>query len=233
VSVPASAVPLVAGAPFSSTRRMRVAVLASGNGSNLGALLAHAAEPGALFTVSVVIVNVDGAGAIARAASAGVPVIVEPHRAHTSRQAFDAALLGHVQAHAVDLVVLAGFMRVLTSTFLDAFPHRVMNVHPALLPAFPGLHGARQALEGGARVAGCTVHLVDAGVDTGPILAQAAVPILDDDDEHALVERIQRAEHRLLPRVVDAVARGDAVTVGGRVRVYGLGDEFWRRLAGC
>jgi phosphoribosylglycinamide formyltransferase-1 len=214
--------PLVQGAPFSSTRRMRIAVLASGSGSNLGALLARANESDACFTVAVVVVNVAGAGAIARAEAAHVPVVVEPHRGFPSRAAFDAALVAHVRAHAVDLVVLAGFMRVLTPTFLDAFPRRVVNVHPALLPAFPGLHGARQALDFGARVAGCTVHLVDAGVDTGPILAQAAVPVLDDDDEEALVARIQREEHRLLPQVTDAIARGDATSHDGRVRVYGL-----------
>jgi len=120
------------------------------------------------------------------------------------------------------VVVLAGFMRVLTAHFLDRWKHRVLNVHPALCPAFPGMHAPRQALAHGARVTGCTVHLVDAGVDTGPILAQAAVPILDDDDEAALTARIQAEEHRLFPAVLGAVARGEVRVVDGRPRAYGL-----------
>lgn len=214
--------PLVDGAPFTPDARLPIAVLASGGGSNLAALLRRAGEPSARFSIAVVVVNVAGAGAIARARDAGVPVVVEPHREHASREAFERALVDRVRAHGARLVVLAGFMRVLTATFLDAFPRRVVNVHPALLPAFPGMHGARQALLHGARVAGCTVHIVDAGVDTGPILAQTAVPIEDDDDEDALTARIQRAEHALLPEVVDAIARGDVVVEDGRVRARGI-----------
>src|SRR6185503_3506587 len=111
---------------------------------------------------------------------------------------FEAAVQTHLESHGVEVVVLAGFMRVLTASFLDKWPKRVVNVHPALCPAFPGMHAAQQAIDHGARVTGCTVHLVDAGVDTGPILAQAAVPVLDDDDDEKLQKRIQKQEHALL-----------------------------------
>jgi phosphoribosylglycinamide formyltransferase-1 len=117
--------------------------------------------------------------------------------------------------------VLAGFMRVLTPAFLDAFPHRVVNIHPALLPSFPGVHGQKQALDYGVKLSGCTVHFVDAGTDTGPIIAQAAVPVLPDDDEDHLRDRILAEEHRLLPAVVRAVAAGRVTVEGRRVRVAG------------
>jgi phosphoribosylglycinamide formyltransferase-1 len=213
--------PLLARAPCPPDDPMRVAVLASGSGTNLQALLDKMA--GSAFRVAVVAVNKPDAGAIARAEKAGVPVVVEPHRDHTDRASFETALLARLAEHDVEVVVLAGFMRVLTTTFLGAFERRVINVHPALCPAFPGLHGARQALEHGARITGCTVHLVDAGVDTGPILAQATVPILDDDTEDALQARIQTREHALLPAVVDAYARGQVVVeASGRVRLRGF-----------
>lgn len=210
--------PLVEGAPFTSDARLPIAVLASGGGSNLGALIRCAAEPTARFSIAVVVVNVEGAGAIERARAAGIPVVVEPHRVHASRADFERALVRHVETSGARVVVLAGFMRVLTTVFLDAFPSRVVNVHPALLPAFPGMHGAKQALDFGARVTGCTVHVVDAGVDTGPILAQSAVPVDDDDDEASLTARIQAAEHALLPAVVEAIARGNVGFEAGRLR---------------
>jgi phosphoribosylglycinamide formyltransferase-1 len=210
--------PLLERAPCPPDAPMRVAVLASGSGTNLQALLDR--MDASAFRVVVVAVNKPDAGAIARAESAGVPVIVEPHKGHADRAAFERALLEKLAAFDIEVVVLAGFMRVLTTTFLGAFERRVVNVHPALCPAFPGMHAARQALEHGARVTGCTVHLVDAGVDTGPILAQAPVPILDDDDEDSLQARIQTREHALLPAVVDAYARGQVVVEGsGRVRL--------------
>jgi len=198
--------------------RLRVAVLASGSGSNLQALLDTSMNDDCAFVVVVVVVNVAGAFALDRASSAGVEAVCVPHKG-LDRAAHEQQILDVLAAHDVELVVLAGYMRVVTSTLLARFPRAVVNVHPALLPAFPGLHGAKQALDHGCRVAGCTVHLVDGGVDTGPILAQAAVPILCDDDEASLQRRIQVEEHRLLPRCVDDIAAGRVVVRDGRVRL--------------
>ncbi|MBM4281628.1 MAG: phosphoribosylglycinamide formyltransferase [Deltaproteobacteria bacterium] len=213
--------PLLGRAPCVPDRPLRVGVLVSGSGTNLQALLDAAARPRSVFSVVVVVSNVDGVRAIDRARAAGVPAVVEPHKGK-ERGAHEERVHAALVAAEVELVVLAGYMRVLTPALLDRWRRRVVNVHPALLPAFPGMHGAKQALDHGCRVAGCTVHLVDAGVDTGPILAQAAVPVLDHDDEAALQARIQREEHRLLPAVVMAYARGLVVDEGGRVRVLGV-----------
>ncbi len=184
---------------------VRIGVLASGSGTNFQALLDADLGPG---TIAVLVVNKPGAGAIERAEAAGVPYVVVPHRAFADRAAFDARLVEVLREHDVEWVVLAGFMRVLTPVFLDAFAPRVVNVHPALLPSFPGVDGQRQALEAGVAIAGCTVHLVDRGVDTGPILAQAAVGVHPTDDLDALRRRILREEHRLLPGVVRAICEG-------------------------
>jgi len=216
---PATARPLVTRA-CSVARPLRVAVLASGGGSNLQVLL-DATGPQTPWRVVMVVVNVEGAGAIGRATAANVPVKIIPHKGR-ERAAHEADVVAALVEADVELVVLAGYMRVVTADFVARFPRRIVNVHPALLPAFPGLHGARQALEHGCRVAGCTVHLVDAGVDTGPILAQAAVPIADVDDEAALQRRIQAEEHRLLPAVVTAYAEGRVVERGGAVRCHGV-----------
>ena len=188
---------------------MKVAVLVSGSGTNLQAIL-DAAAAGELGPgeVRVVVCNVPGAGAIDRARRAGVPCEVLAHGAFASRAAYDAALVERLRAHDVQIVALAGFMRLVTSTLIDSFPDRVLNIHPSLLPAFPGLHAQRQALEHGVKVSGCTVHLVDAGLDSGPILGQSAVPVLDDDDEATLSARILVEEHRLYPRILRALSEG-------------------------
>jgi phosphoribosylglycinamide formyltransferase-1 len=140
------------------------------------------------------------------------------HKTFADRGSFDAELVRVLRAHHVDVVVLAGFMRLVTATLLDAFPSRVVNVHPALLPAFPGVHAQAQAVAYGVKVSGCTVHFVDAGTDTGPIIAQSAVPVLDDDDEASLRARILAEEHALLPKVLQWIAQG-------RVRVEAGGDR--------
>ncbi len=220
-----SARPLIARAPCPPEDPLRVAVLVSGSGTNLQALLDDSHAGGSPFRVACVLSNRPGAHALARAETAGVPALVEDHRLHDGREAFERALLARLSPYDAETVVLAGFMRVLSETFVSAFPRRIVNVHPALCPAFPGLHAARQALDAGARITGCTVHLVDTGVDTGPILAQAAVPILDGDDEPTLQRRIQQQEHRLLPRVLRAIARGEVVEEGGRVVVRALTPE--------
>ena len=195
----------------------RVGVLASGNGSNLQALL-DAGARGDLGPARVAVVgtNVPGCGALARAERAGVPTFVIDHRAHASRTEFDRAVAARLAEAGVDLVVLAGFMRLLTPELVRAFAGRMINIHPALLPAVPGLHPQRQALSHGARISGCTVHFVDEGTDSGPIIAQAVVPVLDADTEQTLGARILTEEHRLLPAVVRALAEG-RVTVEGRL----------------
>jgi phosphoribosylglycinamide formyltransferase-1 len=183
-------------------------VLVSGSGTNLQAVLDAIAAKTLDARIGVVVSNVAAAKALDRARGAGVPTVVVDHKTFAHRDAFDAAIVEVLRAHDVSCVVLAGFMRLVTRTLLDAFPHRVINIHPALLPAFPGVHAQRQALAYGVRVTGCTVHLVDAGMDTGPILAQATVPILDDDDEASLQARILAKEHALLPEVLQWIAEG-------------------------
>ncbi|GEJ58028.1 phosphoribosylglycinamide formyltransferase [Anaeromyxobacter diazotrophicus] len=208
---------------------IRLAVLASGGGTNLQALLDACAAGRIDARVAVVLSNVSGAGALARAERAGVATEVLPSKGAADRAAYDAAVVERLARHAPDLVCLAGFMRLLTPTFLRAFGPspasrgcpRVMNVHPGLLPSFPGLHAQRQALAYGARFAGCTVHFVDEGTDTGPIIAQAVVPVLDGDGEEALAARILAEEHRLYPKAVGWFAAGRLSLEGRRVRVDG------------
>lgn len=187
---------------------MRVGVLVSGRGTNLQALIDAAARgelaPGEL---GVVISNRPGVEALDRAARAGVAAEVIEHRG-LAREAFEDRLLEALDRHRVEAVVLAGFMRVLTARFVDRFPLRIVNTHPSLLPAFPGVDAAAQAIAHGAKVSGVTVHFVDASLDGGPIIAQIPVPIEDSDDAAALQARIQREEHRLLPRVVQRLAAG-------------------------
>ena len=190
--------------------RARLVVLVSGGGTNLQALID---APGDSFDIVGVVADRDDAGGLDRAAAAGIPTRVVVPQA--DRAAWDRALASSLADFAPHWIVCAGFMRILGPAVLDAFPWRIVNTHPALLPAFPGAHGVRDALAYGARVTGCTVHLVDAGVDTGPILAQGAVDVLEDDDEAALHERIKVVERELL---VDIVTRLCAVgcTVDGR-----------------
>lgn len=205
-----------------------IGVLVSGSGTNLQAIL-DAVAGGALGAkVGVVVSNVATAKALDRAKAAGVPAIVVDHKAFPSREAFDTTLVEVLKAHNVDCVVLAGFMRLVTPTILDAFPNRVVNVHPALLPSFPGLHAQRQAIEYGVSISGCTVHFVDAGTDTGAIIAQAPVPVLDADDEASLTARILQKEHELLPLVLQWIAEGRVTVVsgpGGRLRVNVASSE--------
>jgi phosphoribosylglycinamide formyltransferase-1 len=195
--------------------KLKLGVLVSGSGTNLGAIL-DATRAGALDAeVSLVISNQPNVRALERAEAAGVPTRVISHRDFSDRAAFDSEIVRALRKAEVTYVVLAGFMRVLTATFLEAFPWRVINIHPALLPAFPGIHAQRQALAYGVKVAGCTVHFVDAGTDTGPIIAQATVPVLDSDTEETLSARILEKEHRLLIAVLAALAAGEVTVVGG------------------
>ena len=200
-----------------------VAVLVSGSGTNLQSLLDAAAEPGYPARIAVVVSNVPGVKALERATLAGVPTRVLPHQGFAERTAYDRALVEAIAPFGCAIACLAGFMRLLGPTFLRAFPGGVLNVHPALLPSFPGLHSHRQALEHGVKVTGCTVHLVDEGTDTGPIVAQAAVPVLEDDTEESLQKRIQEQEHRLFPLALGLLASGRLEIQGRRVRVVGSG----------
>jgi phosphoribosylglycinamide formyltransferase 1 len=197
---------------------MKLGVLVSGEGTNLQALIeaqtAGTLDPGVL---AVVLCNIPGAPALARAEAAGLPAIVVDHRG-LERPAFEAKLLEVLAAHEVEAIVLAGFMRVLTDAFIDAFPRRIINTHPSLLPAFPGKDAVPQALAHGVKLTGVTIHFVDASLDGGPIIAQEPVPILDTDDAAAVQQRIQRIEHRLLPEVVRRLAAGELSCQGRIVR---------------
>ncbi len=204
-------------------------VLVSGTGTNLQAILDAIAGGKLQARVGVVVSNVAGAKALERAQAAGAKTLVVDHTKYADRRAFDAAVVEALRAHGVELVVFAGFMRLVSDVLLDAYPMRIVNVHPALLPAFPGVHAQKQAVDYGVRVSGCTVHLVDGGTDTGPIIAQTAVPVLEGDDEESLRTRILKEEHALLPRVLQWFAEG-RVTVepaagpGKRARVRVAGS---------
>ena len=191
-------------------------VLASGRGTNLQALLDATQDPAHPAQIVAVVANVPGAGALERAERAGVPTLLVPSRGR-SREEFEAALL--VALPPVEWVCLAGFMRVLTPAFLDHFPGKVLNIHPALLPSFPGTHGVAQALAYGVTQAGATVHFVDSGVDTGPIIAQGSVPVLSDDTEETLAARVLTIEHRLYPMVLRQAVEGRIRVDGRRVHV--------------
>jgi len=198
----------------------KIGVLVSGRGSNLQALI-DAARRGELGgEVAVVVSNVEGALGLERARRAGIPAVFRDHRGK-KREAFDAEIVAVLQAHHVDLVCLAGFMRLLSPVFVRAFPGRIVNIHPALLPAFPGLEAQRQAWEHGAKVSGATVHLVDEGLDSGPIVAQEAVPVVSSDTPDTLAARILEAEHRLYPRAVRLLLGGRCRVEGRRVIVEG------------
>ena len=186
---------------------LRLTVMASGRGSNFVAL--HDAIQHRRCDAEIVALITDNADApvIELAAARGIATQVLPFR-RTERATWEAELLRAVQAQDTEWVVLAGFMRILSPSFVDTFSRRILNVHPSLLPSFPGMHAVEQALEAGVRVSGCTVHLVDSGVDTGPILAQGAVPVCEGDDADALHGRIRVIEHRLLAATIDAIAGG-------------------------
>lgn len=201
------------------TKKLRLGVLASGGGSNLQAIIDRCADNSLAAEIVLVLSNVPGAGALARAEKAGLATCCLDHRSYPDRESFDRAVIETLQDAGVELVVLAGFMRIIGATFVAAFPQRIINIHPALLPAFPGLHVQRKALEYGARFAGCTVHFVDGGVDTGPIIIQAVVPVLDDDTEATLAARILVQEHRIYPQAIQLIAEGRLRIEGRRVSV--------------
>lgn len=187
----------------------RLGVLISGRGSNLAALI-RAVEEGRLpARIAVVISNRAQAGGLDLARAAGIDTLVLDHRAFASREEYDAQLARELQARGVSLVCLAGFMRLVTRRLLDAFPDAVLNIHPSLLPAFPGIHAQQQALAHGVKVSGATVHLVTGELDGGPIVLQACVAVHDDDTSESLAERILVEEHRIYPEAVGIVLAGE------------------------
>ena len=198
----------------------RLGILISGRGSNMKAIVAACAAGRLPARVAVVISNVAGAPGVAWAREHGVDTAVVPQCDFDGREAHDRALIERLRAAGVDWVCLAGYMRLLSPVFVGAFPNRILNIHPALLPAFPGLHGQRQALEHGVKVSGCTVHLVDVELDHGPIVTQRVVPVLDADDEASLSARILEQEHLAYP---EALARllGEPWRLEGRRVVFG------------
>ena len=200
---------------------MKTVILISGRGSNLEALIA-ARDCGRLpVDIAAVISNRPDAAGLATAAAAGIAVRCIDHKAFAGRDAFDAALAGCIDGFAPDLVVLAGFMRILSDGFVHHYAGRMMNIHPSLLPAFPGLHTHRRALAEGVRIHGCTVHFVTPALDHGPVIIQAAVPVLDSDDEATLAARVLRQEHRIYPQAVRWFAEGRLRLADDRVRLAG------------
>lgn len=202
------------------TARLPIGVLISGNGTNLQAIIDAIARGALDAEIRVVISNRGDAYGLTRAQHHHLPTQVISHTDFPTREAFEAELVTTLQGARVDLVVLAGFMRVLSPVFIRAFPQRIMNIHPSLLPAFPGIHAQRRALERGVRITGATVHFVDEEVDHGPIIIQAAVPVYADDTEDTLSARILAQEHRIYPRAIQLFAGGRIEVRGNRVIIH-------------
>lgn len=204
-----------------AAQSLALAVLVSGNGSNLQAII-DSIEAGEIpVRIACVVSNNPDAFALKRAERHGIPTVVHADRCFAKRREYDSALVETLRGHRVDLVVLAGFMRILSGVMIDAFPGAIINIHPALLPSFPGLHAQRQALEYGVRFSGCTVHFVDHGTDSGPIILQATVPVMQDDSEESLSRRILREEHRIFPQAIRLFAEGRLSLHGRQVRIAG------------
>jgi phosphoribosylglycinamide formyltransferase-1 len=201
--------------------RLKVGVLVSGNGSNLQTLIDLCATPDMPAEIALVISNKPGVMALDRAARAGIPTQVIPHQDFPDRIAFDQAMDAALRAAGVEFICLAGFMRVLSEMFVELWRDKLINIHPALLPSFKGLHTHRQALEAGVRFHGCTVHIVRPQLDDGPILVQAVVPVRPDDDEQSLAARVLKAEHRAYPLALKLIAEGRVTIDGSRARIDG------------
>ncbi len=187
---------------------LKLGVLISGNGSNLQSIIDHIEDGSLKAAIKIVISNNPDAFGITRAKKHGINIAVLDAKDFNSKEDFDSELIKIMKKNDVELVILAGFMRILTHGFLKVFSQRIMNIHPALLPSFPGLHGQKQALEYGVKFSGCTVHFVDEGVDTGPIIIQSVVHVSDDDTEETLAARILKEEHRIYPQAIQFYAEG-------------------------
>lgn len=208
------------------TRLLRLAVLVSGSGTNLQAIIDGISQGQLAAEIVTVISSRADAYALIRAKRAGIPHKVLQPQDYPDREAYDSALAQHLRDAKVDLVVLAGFMRILSPGFVSQFEGRIINLHPSLLPSFPGLHAQRQALEYGVKITGCTVHFVDKGLDSGPIIIQRAVPVMEDDTEESLTQRIRREEHIALIQAIDLFAQGRLTVQGRRVIIAPEGENI-------
>lgn len=196
-----------------------IGVLCSGRGTNLQSIMA-AVESGQIpAPIGVVIADKPDAKALARAEKAGLPHVLIDRRRYDARQDFEEAIVAALRQYDVSLVILAGFMRILSPYFVQQYPGRILNVHPALLPAFPGAHAHRDVLAYGVKVSGCTIHFVDEGTDSGPIILQAAVPVLPEDTEETLAERVLAEEHRLYPKAIELCVKGKLRVDGRHVHI--------------
>jgi phosphoribosylglycinamide formyltransferase 1 len=207
------------------TKQLSLAVLISGGGTNLQAII-DAIETRALDAkIQFVLSNKADASGLARAQKHGIPTEVLDHKAYPNREAYDHAVVDLLRGRGVELVVLAGFMRLLSPVFINAYSNRIMNIHPALLPSFPGLHVQKKAVEHGVRFAGCTVHFVNEECDEGPIIIQAVVPVFPDDTDETLAARILKQEHRIYVRAIQLYAEGRLHVNGRRVLVDGVDKD--------
>ena len=212
------------------TRQVPIGVLVSGSGTNLQAIIDHIEAKRLDAKIEVVLSNKADAYGLVRAKNHGIATEVLDHKQFPSREAYDQAVVDLLRARGVDLVVLAGFMRLLSPVFVKAYSNRIMNIHPALLPAFPGLHVQKKAVDHGVRFSGCTVHFVNEECDEGPIIIQAVVPVFPDDSEESLAARILKQEHRIYPRAIQLYAEGRLRVEGRRVLVDGLAKDDNRVL---
>ncbi len=203
-------------------KKVTLGVLVSGSGSNLQAIIDNIEASRLSAEIKVVISNEPEAYGLVRAENHHIRTMVVNHRDYDSREAFDQGLVTALKENGVELVILAGFMRVITPTFLKAFHNRILNIHPALLPAFPGVHVWQEAIDYGVKFSGCTVHFVDEGTDTGPIIIQSVVPVLDDDDADSLSARILKQEHKIYSRAIQLFAQGRLEIEGRRVKILPL-----------
>ncbi len=204
-----------------SPKKCALGVLVSGSGSNLQAIIDASEAPEYPARIAVVISNKKEAFALERAKKAKIPTIVLEHQNYASREDYDRELVRHLQEHGIDLVVLAGFMRILSPTFIQAFPDKIMNIHPALLPAFPGTHAIQQAFDYGVTVTGVTVHFVDQGMDTGPIILQKEVLVSSQETLETLMEKIHLAEHTIYPQAIQLFAENRLALSGRKVSIKG------------
>ena len=200
-------------------REEKLGILCSGRGSNLASII-EAIERGEIpAEIAVVIADKRDAYALERARAKGIPAVAVVYRDYAERADFERAMLDELQAHGVTLVILAGFMRILSPVFVHAYTGRILNIHPALLPSFPGAHAHRDALAYGVKVSGCTVHFVDEGMDSGPIILQASVPVMEDDTEETLAARVLEQEHRIFPEAIKLYVEDRLRTDGRRVHI--------------
>ncbi len=203
---------------------LKIAVFISGSGTNLQSIIDNCESGKVDAEIVLVLSNEPDAYGIERSKKHDIPSVVINHRDYSSRKEFEDAILESIGGYEIDLICLAGFMRVLTDNFLGRFPNRVINIHPALLPSFAGTQGQQDAFDYGAKFAGCTVHFVDAGVDTGPIIIQAVVPLKQGDTVETLKKRILAQEHKVYPQAIQYIAKGAAEIVGRKVVIKDLGE---------